>query len=326
MSIDISPHGLKAPSLAEITAARERVAGMAVRTPLVRLNADGGPAEIFLKLENLQPIGSFKLRGSGNAVLKAGREALADGIYTASAGNHAQGVAWAARQLGVPCTVIVPDHAPQTKLSAIERLGGKIVKLPYEEWWAVIENHGRPGIPGRFLHPVSDPDIIAGNGTAGLEILEDLPDVDTVIVPYGGGGLSCGIAAALRGMKSRAKVFAAEVDTAAPLSASFKARAPQVVDRIQTFIDGIGAKSILPEMWGLASTLLAGSLVSSLADVIFALRLVVERNHVVPEGAGAAAVAAALSGRTGGKKVVAVISGGNIEPAVLAKILNGETP
>jgi threonine dehydratase len=317
---------LKPPTLEEIQAARKRIDGMALRTPLLQLNADGGPAEIYLKLENLQPIGSFKLRGAGNAVLKAGRDALAGGIYTASAGNHAQGVAWAARILGVPCTIIVPDHAPQTKLSAIERLGGKIIKLPYEEWWQVIEQHGRPGVPGRFLHPVADQDIIAGNGTTGLEILEDLPDVDVVIVPYGGGGLSCGIASALRGMKSKAKVFAAEVETAAPLSASFKARAPQSVNRVPTFIDGIGAKSVLPEIWPLASTLLAGSLVSSLADIILALRLIVERNHVVAEGAGAASVAAALSGRAGGTKVVAVVSGGNIEPGVLAKILNGEQP
>ena len=317
---------LKPPSLAEIQAAGERIAGMAIRTPLIRLNADGGSGEIFLKLENLQPIGSFKVRGAGNAVLKAGRDALLDGIYTASAGNHAQGVAWAARELGVPCTIIVPDTAPETKLSAIARLGGEIVKLPYAEWWQVIENHGRPGMRGRFLHPVADPDIIAGNGTAGLEIIEELPDADVVIVPYGGGGLSCGIASALRGMKSKAKVFAAEVETAAPLSASFKARGPQSVERTPTFIDGVGARAVLPEMWPLASSLLAGSLVSTLADVILALRLVVERNHVVPEGAGATAVAAALSGRAGGKKVVAVISGGNIEPAILARILNGETP
>src|SRR5690349_8648230 len=181
-------------SLADIQAARERIAGSVIRTPLIRLNADGGPAEIYLKLENLQPIGSFKLRGAGNAVLKAGPEALKDGIYTASAGNHAQGVAWAARKIGVPCTIIVPDHAPATKLSAIQRLGGTIIKLPYEEWWQVIEQHGRPGMAGRFLHPVADPDILAGNGTAGLEILEELPDANVIIVPFGGGGLSCGIA------------------------------------------------------------------------------------------------------------------------------------
>ncbi|MBI4422074.1 MAG: pyridoxal-phosphate dependent enzyme, partial [Gemmatimonadetes bacterium] len=210
--------------------------------------------------------------------------------------------------------------------SAIERLGGKVVKVPYDDWWKVIETHGYPGMGGRFLHPVADADVIAGNGTAGLEILEDLPDVDAVIVPYGGGGLSSGIAAALRGMKSRAKVFAAEVDTAAPLSASFKARAPQTINRTQTFIDGVGSKSVLPEMWPLVSKLLAGSIVSSLADVVLALRLMIERNHVVAEGAGAVSVAAALSGKAGGKKVVAVVSGGNIEPGVLAKIVNGEMP
>jgi len=318
--------GLTLPSLADIRAAHDRIAGMAARTPLVHLNVEDAPAEIYLKLENLQPIGSFKVRGAGNAVLKAGREALAKGIYTASAGNHAQGVAWAARRLGVPCTIIVPDHAPANKLAAILRLGGEIVKLPFDEWWQVIEHHGYDGMPGRFLHPVADPDIIAGNGTAGLEILDDLPDVDVVIVPYGGGGLSCGIATALKGMKSRAKVYAAEVDTGAPLSASFRARSPQTVTRTQTFIDGIGGKSVLPEMWPLASTLLAGSLVSSLADIVLAVRMLVERNHVVAEGAGAAPVAAALSGKAGGKKIVAVVSGGNIEPAVLAKILNGEMP
>ena len=181
-------------------------------------------------------------------------------------------------------------------------------------------------MPGTFIHPVANPAVIAGNATIGWEILEQLPEVDTVLVPFGGGGLSCGIASALRAMRSRAKVFAAEVDTAAPLSASFKARAPQTIERKQTFIDGIGAKSILPEMWPLASTLLAGSLVSSLADIVLTLRMLIERNHIVAEGAGAAPVAAALSGRAGGKKGVAVVAGGNIEPAVLAKILVGETP
>jgi len=316
---------LTAPSLSDITTAQGRIAGTVVRTPLVRFNHDG-PGEIWLKLENLQPIGSFKLRGPVNAMRKAGKKALAEGVYTASAGNHAQGLAWAAREMGVPCTIIVPTHAPDTKVNAITRMGAKVVKWALDDWWKVIQDHHAPDIPGRFIHPAADSDVIAANATIGIEILEDLPDLDTVIAPYGGGGLSCGIASAFKAKGAKVKVYAAEVDTAAPLAASYKARSAQTVERKQTFIDGIGGKSVLPEMWPLASKLLAGSLVSSLADIVLALRLIIERNHVVAEGAGAAPVAAALSGKAAGRKIVCVVSGGNIDPLVLSKILNGETP
>jgi threonine dehydratase len=297
-----------------------------IRTPLVRLNVEDSPAEIWLKLENLQPIGSFKLRGAGNAMSLAPREALAKGVYTASAGNMAQGVAWNARRLGIPCTVVVPDSAPQTKLAAIERLGAKAVKLPYARWWQVLEDHGYPGIDGLFIHPVSDPAVIAGNGTIGLEILEDLPDVDAVVVPFGGGGLSCGIAAALRALRREAVVFASEVETAAPFAASLAAGRPVAVEHTPSFVDGIGGKSMLPEMWPLAKELLAGSLVVSVAQAAASVRLLAERNRVIAEGAGATSVAAALAGKAGGRNVVCVISGGNIDPAKLAKILNGEVP
>ncbi len=297
-----------------------------MRTPLVRLNVEDTQAEIWLKLENLQPIGSFKLRGAGNAMRLAPREALAKGVYTASAGNMAQGVAWNARRLEIPCTVVVPDSAPQTKLAAIERLGAKAVKLPYARWWQVLEDHGYPGIEGLFVHPVSDSSVMAGNGTIALEILEDLPDVDAVIVPFGGGGLSCGIAAALRALRREAKVFAAEVETAAPFAASLAAGKPVAVEHTPSFVDGIGGKSMLPEMWPLASALLAGSLVMSIPEVAAAVRLLAERNHVIAEGAGATSVAAAIAGKAGGGKVVAIVSGGNIDPARLAKILQGEVP
>jgi threonine dehydratase len=297
-----------------------------IRTPQVRLNVEDTQAEIWLKLENLQPIGSFKLRGAGNAMRLAPREALAKGVYTASAGNMAQGVAWNARRLEIPCTVVVPDSAPQTKLAAIERLGAKAVKLPYARWWQVLEDHGYPGIEGLFVHPVSDSSVMAGNGTIALEILEDLPDVDAVIVPFGGGGLSCGIAAALRASRREAKVFAAEVETAAPFAASLAAGKPVAVEHTPSFVDGIGGKSMLPEMWPLASALLAGSLVMSIPEVAAAVRLLAERNHVIAEGAGATSVAAAIAGKAGGGKVVAIVSGGNIDPARLAKILQGEVP
>lgn len=316
---------LTAPSLHDITEARGRIAGAVLRTPLVRLNHDG-PDEIWLKLENLQPIGSFKIRGPVNAVRKAGKAALKDGVYTASAGNHAQGLAWAAREAGVPCTIIVPLHAPATKVDAITRLGATVVKWSMDDWWRVIQDHGAPGLAGRFIHPAADPDIIAANATVGVEILEDLPDVDTVLVPWGGGGLSCGIGALLRHKGSGARVFGCEADTGTPLTASLKAGSAQQVERKPSFIDGIGGKGVLPEIFPLAQELLAGSIVSSVAEVTAALRLMVERNHVVAEGAGAASVAAALSGKAAGTKTVSVISGGNIEPSVLAKILNGGMP
>lgn len=317
---------IEAPALEEIRAARARIAGSALRTPLVRLNLDDTPAEIWLKLENLQPIGSFKLRGAGNAMGLLPLAALARGVYTASAGNMAQGVAWNARRLGVPCTVVVPEHAPQTKLAAIERLGGTIVRVPFDAWWKVIVEHHHRGIEGMFIHPVSDPAVIAGNGTIGLEILEDLPDVETVLVPYGGGGLSCGIASAIRALKAGVKVVACEVETATPLTASLAAGRPRQVDYTPSFVDGIGAKGVLDEMWPLASRLLDGACVVSLAEVAAAVKLLVERNRVVAEGAGAVPVAAALAGKGGAGKVVCVVSGGNIDAKTLAAILTGDLP
>ncbi|HLQ38405.1 MAG TPA: pyridoxal-phosphate dependent enzyme [Planctomycetota bacterium] len=311
--------------LAEIQAAAERIQGLAVRTPLVRLPTPG-PAEIWLKLENLQPIGSFKLRGAGNALALLSAAQLADGVYTASAGNMAQGVAFVARRRSVPCRVVVPDHAPATKLAAIERLGAEIVKLPFAEWWNVLLQRGRKGMRGWFVHPVSDPAVIAGNGTIGLEILADLPDVDTVVVPYGGGGLASGIASALRPLRPTAEVFAAEVATAAPLAAALAAGAPAPIDYVASFVDGIGGRGLLPEMWPMVRELLAGSVVVTLEQVADAIRLLVERNRIVAEGAGAASVAAALTGRAGAGKIVCVVSGGNLDPAKLARILANELP
>ena len=317
---------LEPPTLDEIRAARARIAGSALRTPLVRLNVEGTGAEIWLKLENLQPIGSFKIRGAGNAMGLRSHAALARGVYTASAGNMAQGVAWNARRIGVPCTVVVPDNAPQTKIAAIERFGATIVRLPFDAWWQVLVNHHHPGIEGVFIHPVSDPTVMAGNGTIGLEIVEDLPDVDAVCVPYGGGGLSCGIAVALRALAPKAKVFACEVETAAPFSASFAAKEPREVAYSPSFVDGIGAKGVLREMWPLVSKLLDGSLVVSVAKVAAAVNLLVERNRVVAEGAGAVSVAAALAGKAGAGKIACVVSGGNIDTQKLASILVGEVP
>ena len=304
-----------------IYAARERIADSVIRTPLIRLNVEDAPAEIYLKLENLQPIGSFKLRGAGNAIGLASAETLSQGVFTASAGNMAQGVAWHAKRLGIPCTVIVPDHAPQTKLDAIVRLGGRVIKVTFDEWWQVILTHQFDGLDGLFIHPVSDPAVMAGNGTIGLEILEDLPDVDAVVIPYGGGGLSCGVASAIRALKPDTKLFAAEVETAAPLAASFAAGSPQTVEYIPTFVDGIGGKSVLPDIWPKAHHLLDGSLVMSIDAVAATIKLMLERNRVLAEGAGATPVAAALAGKAGGGKVVCVVSGGNIDISKLMKLV-----
>ncbi len=317
---------LAAPTLEEIQAARARLAGVTLRTPLVRLNVDGAPGEVWLKLENLQPIGSFKLRGATNAMRLAGPEGLREGVYTASAGNMAQGVAWSARALGVPAVMVVPDHAPATKLAAIERLGGRIVKVPFDRWWQVIQEHSFPGIDGLFIHPVADRAVMAGNGTIGLEILEDLPDVDTVLVPFGGGGLSCGIASALAALRPEARIFACEVETAAPLAPSLAAGSPRSVTYQPSFVDGIGSGSLLPEMWPLASTLLAGARVVSLEAVAAAVRLLAERHRVIAEGAGAASVAAALAGVPEARKIVCVISGGNVDAGKLCAILEGRMP
>jgi threonine dehydratase len=311
--------------LEDIRAARDRLAGLAVRTPLVRLEVPEAAGELWLKLENLQPIGSFKLRGAANAMLLAGRDRLGRGAYTASAGNMAQGVAWSARHLGVPCTVVVPEHAPQTKVDAVERLGGRIVKVPFDRWWQTLVDHSYPGIDGLFVHPVSDPAVIAGNGTIGLEILDDLPDVDTVLVPFGGGGLSSGIATAMRALRPNADVFGCEVATSTPLTAALAAGEPTRVVRAPSFVDGIGGNGVLAEMWPLVSTLLTGALVSSVEQIAAAVRLLLERARVVAEGAGAASVAAALGHRVGGK-VVCVVSGGNIDGAKLATILTGGVP
>ena len=309
--------------LAEIEAARERIAGTATRTPLVRLPVDGAPAEIYLKLENLQPISSFKIRGATNAVMLAPPGARAKGLVTASAGNMAQGVAWAARTLGVPATIAVPEHAPEAKLAAIGRLGGQVLKLPYDDWWNVIVTSHVDGAEGLFVHPVQDPGVMAGNGTIGLEILEDLPGPDAVVIPYGGGGLTVGIASAIKALRPETKIFTAEPETGAALAAAMAAGRPVDVGYRASFVDGSGSRRVLDSMWPLVRPLVDGALAVTVAEVAAAVRLMAERARVIAEGAGALALAAALSGRAGSGKVVCVVSGGNINLGKLAEILNG---
>ena len=311
-----------------IRAARPRIAGTAIRSPLLPLDVPGAPCEVWVKLECLQPIGSFKVRGATNALALADPALIARGVYTGSAGNMAQGLALAARRLGVPCRVVVPDTAPRNKLEAIARLGATSVPLPFDEWWAVLRDHGHPDEDGHFVHPVSDPAVIAGNGTVGLEIVEDLPDVRAIVVPYGGGGLSCGIAAAVEGLGANVPVFASEVETAAPFAAALGAGHPVETRHTRSFVDGIGSTSVLEEMWPLARSSLAGSRVVSVEETCAAIRMLFERGRVVAEGAGGTSVAAALKGLPGIEDgpVVAVVSGGNIDAAVLGAIMEGRTP
>lgn len=311
-------------TLADINEARDMIAGSAIRTPLVRLNDRESPAEIYLKLENLQPIGSFKIRGAANAMAHMSPAELERGVLTASAGNMAQGVAWRARELGIPCTVVAPDTAPETKIRAIERLGGRVIKAPFEEWWRAFETRSFPGVDGTFVHAFDDPYVLAGNGTIALEIMEDLPDVDAVVVPWGGGGLACGIAAGMRELKPSCKTYAAEVATAAPLGISMAAGSPQTADYQASFVDGIGARTVFPQMLELAQKLLDGALVASLEEVAAAVRLLAERNRIIAEGAGATGVACAISGKAGPGKVVCIVSGGNIDVDKFTSILNQE--
>jgi threonine dehydratase len=313
-------------SLESILAARQRVYQAAVRTPLVRFYDDDAPAEIYLKLESLQPIGSFKIRGAYNAISLLSPENRARGVWTVSAGNAAQGVALAARILGVSCEVLVMDTAPAAKLDAIKRLGASIRQASMDECWTAVTHRKHPAFKGVFVHPFDDDDFIAGNATAGLEILEDLPDVTAIVAGFGGGGLSCGIASAMAALKPDVKVFAAEPETAAPLHLSFlKGSAQKFPDWKTSFVDGCGGKSVLPSMWTLASRLLAGSIVTSLEETRRAMTMVAARNHVICEGAAACAVAAGLTGKAGSggsNKIVCVVSGGNIDLSKFAELVS----
>jgi len=308
-------------TLAQVEEARRNIAPVALRTPLVRCNVDTR-AELYLKLENLQPIGSFKIRGAANVMARTPREQLERGVLTASAGNMAQGVAFCARRMGVRATIVAPETAPATKIAAVERMGGRVIKVPFAEWWRTFETRSYPGVEATFIHAFDDLDVMAGNGTIALELLEDLPDLEAVVIPWGGGGLSCGIAAVLRARAPRVRIYAAEIETGAPLAASLAAGEPRTVEYKPSFVDGIGSKMVFPNMLERARRLLDGSLVVTLAEAAQAMKLVAERNRVIVEGAAACAVAAALSGRAGSGKIVAIVSGGNIDLDKFAQIVS----
>ena len=304
--------------LEEIRRARERLGDAVLRTPLVPFDD-----RIWLKLENLQPIGSFKLRGALSAIRAAAPSELAGGVVTTSAGNMGQGVAWAAREAGVRARIVAPDSAPRAKLDAIERLGGEIIPVSYDVWWQTMVDRGYDGLDGLFVHPVEDDAVMAGNGTIGLELCEDLAQFDTVIVPWGGGGLTTGIASAVKALRPGVRVVTAEPETGAPMAAALAAGGPTEIEFEPSFVDGAGGRALLPTMWDRASGLVDEAVAVPLEDVAEAIRLLASRARVVAEGAGALALAAARQ-REG--TIVCIVSGGNIDAAVLARVLAGETP
>ena len=301
-------------ALSEIRAARERIAKTILRTPLVRLELGPEFPDIRLKLENLQPINAYKLRGAANAVAALSEADRQHGVWTISAGNAGQGVAYAARAAGVPCTVVVVETAPKSKLERMKALGAKLIPVPYEIAWKALDERSFPGVDGTFIHPFDDDDFIAGHGTMGLEILEDAPDTAAVIASIGGGGLITGVASAIKALKPEIKVFGVEPETAAPAALSFKKDSPQVFPNWRaSFVDGAGGQSMFPRMWERMKPVVDDYLVVTLEQTKNAMRLLAEKVRIISEGAGALSVAAALSGEAGKGPIVAIISGGNID-------------
>jgi threonine dehydratase len=322
VTLPLALHSRRVP-LSAVREAAAAVYAAAVRTPLVRVEIPElpGAPDLYLKLDLLQPIGSFKIRGAYNVIRQLGAEQLRQGVWTVSAGNAALGVAYAARKAGARCSVMVMDTAPAAKIDAIERLGAAIVTASYDECWRTVETHRSDRMTGYFVHPFDDDRFIAGNGTIGLEILEDLPAVDAIVAPIGGGGLLSGIAAVTAELRPATRLYAAEPETAAPLAASLRAGRPVYFEGWRaSFVDGAGGKSVLDTMWPLLSSI-SGSIVVTLEDTARAMKLAAERAHVIAEGAAACAIAAAVSGRAGTGKVVAVVSGGNIDLSRFASLV-----
>ena len=317
---------VKRVAMPQIEAARARLEGLSIVSPVVACDAAPAGKQVCLKLENLQPVGSFKIRPIGNAVLARARAELSSGIYTTSSGNSALGLAWMARRLGIAATAIVPVNAPEAKLEKLRSLGTRIDMRPIAEWWRAIQMGALDGQEGVYIDAVRDPASLAGDATIGLEILAQAPGIEAILIPFGGGGLACGIACAVRALKPDVKIIACELTSAHPLKAAFDAGEPTETSHAPGFVSGVGVGSVLPEMWPLVSTLIDDIITVSLTEVAAAIKTMVERNRVVAEGAGAVSVAAALSGRYAETKICAVVSGGNLDSSMLATILGGQVP
>jgi threonine dehydratase len=314
------------PTAEAVAAARDNIRPVALRTPLLKLSAEFPGANIYLKLENLQPLGSFKIRPAYNVLKSMDPTRLRRGVLTASAGNFGQGLAFAARAIGVPATVVVPDSSAATKTKSLAELGAKVIRLPFDEWWKVLTSRVFAGEQGIFIHPVAESAVVAGNATIGAEILEDLPDVDVVIVPFGGGGLVSGIGSVMRRLKPGVRMIAAESEAAQPAAAALANGGPTLVPHMQSFVDGMGSTTVLPDMWPLIRETVDRAVHASFSQIADAIRLLAGRHHVIAEAAGAAAVAAALAGMAGTGNIVCIVSGGNIDASKLGAILNGQSP
>lgn len=321
-----TPDPVRPIALAEIREARKRIAGIAVRTPMVRLELGPDHPDIRLKLENLQPISAYKLRGAANAVALLSDAERARGVWTISAGNAGQGVAYAARRAGIPCTVVAIETAPVAKLERMKALGARLVLVPFDIAWKALDERSFPNVEGTFVHPFDDHNFIAGHGTMGLEIVEDVPDVAAVIAAIGGGGLITGVGSAVKALKPHVKVFGAEPETAAPAALSFARGSPQVFKEWKaTFVDGAGGQSLFPRMWERMKPVVDGCIVVTLEETKRAMRMMAERIRVIAEGAGALPLAAALTGKAGHGPIVAIVSGGNIDLQKFSELI-GSVP
>ena len=317
---------VRLPTPEDVEMARANIAGVALRTPLVRLDVDLPDTRVFLKLENLQPLGSFKIRAATNAIRVAGEPAARGGVVSASAGNFGLGLTLAARRIGAPVTIVVPEGSALTKAAALEAMGARVIRVPFDDWWGVMTTRRFDGARGLFFHPVADPAVVAGNATIGAEILEDLPSVNAVLAPFGGGGLISGVGSVMRRERPAVRLLAVESQAAQPAAAALAAGKPMRVSHAPSFVDGIGSSTVLDAMWPLVRETVDEALCVSFAEITAAIRLLAAKVHVIAEGAGAAPLAAALSGRAGKGDLVCVISGGNIDPGKLATILNGREP
>jgi threonine dehydratase len=317
---------LTLPTSEDVAAARENIRAFAVRTPLLKLAADVPGVNIYLKLENLQPLGSFKIRPAVNVLKSMEFDRLRRGVLTASAGNFGQGLAFAARQIGVAATVVVPEGSAATKAESLAELGAKVIRLPFEQWWTVLTTRSYAGEDGAFIHPVAESAVIAGNATIGAEIIEDQPECDAVVVPFGGGGLACGIGSVMRRLRPAVRMIVAESEAAQPAAAALAAGRPVQVPHLQSFVDGMGSTTVLGEMWPLIAGMVDHAACASFSQIAEAIRLLAGRHHVIAEAAGAASVAAALAGQCGKGNIICIVSGGNIDASKLGAILNGQSP
>jgi len=322
----VNTPGLRLPTAEEVAAARNNIRGQAIRTPLLKLNADIPGTRIYLKLENLQPLGSFKIRPALNVLKSMPPEALRRGVLTASAGNFGQGLAFAAREIGVPITVVVPETSAAIKATALAGLGATVIRVPFDEWWAALTRRSFPNVAGVFIHPVAESAVIAGNATIGAEIIEDLPTVNAVVVPFGGGGLVSGIGSVMRRLGRGVRMVAAESAASQPAAAALASGRPVTVSHMQSFVDGMGSTTVLAEMWPLVRENVDEAVCVTFGQISDAIRLLAARHHVIAEAAGAASVAAAMAALAGSGDIVCIVSGGNIDAPKLGAILNGQDP